>query len=159
MAYYWCGNYCSLKIFGVTMADLDELRLQAEIELRKLEAKSTAKEVASKSIGKSAIPWIVLLVIVGVVSAAFLPVDALPAVIGLVSTASMALISMLSGITGTNDKEEKPEFALLHEMLSNIAKDEPMSVTVEDDKVTVSKGSDTIVSGGQKGGRRSTDKG
>lgn len=139
------------------MADLDELRLQAEIELRKLEAKATAKEVASKKIGTTAIPWIVSLVCVGVGAAAFLPSDSLPAVIGLVSTASMALISMLSGITGTNDKEEKPEFGLLHEMLKNIAKDEPMSVTVEDEKVTVSKGSDSVVSNQKKGGRRATD--
>lgn len=136
--------------------NLDELRLQAEIELRKLEAKATAKEVASKSIGKQAIPWIVLLVIVGVAASSFLPSESLPAVIGLVSTASMALISMLSGITGTNDKEEKPEFALLHEMLKSIAKDEPMSVTVEEDKVTVAKGSNKVTTSG--GGRRSTDK-
>lgn len=97
------------------MADIElkKTELLAEIELRKLEAElkkfesqSSAKEVASKYIGKSAIPWIVLLVIVGVVSSYFLEPSSLPAVIGLVSTASMALITMLSGITGTKDKED-----------------------------------------------------
>jgi len=123
----------------------EELRLKAEIELAKLEAQATAKEVASKRIGTTAIPWIVLLVIVGVTASAFLPLDALPAVIGLVSTAAMALISMLSGITGTNDKEEKPEYALLHELVQRMDKEEePMSVTVNDDGVVVKKGDDTI---------------
>jgi hypothetical protein len=123
----------------------DELRLKAEIELAKLEAQATAKEVASKRIGTTAIPWIVLLVVVGVTASAFLPMDALPAVIGLVSTAAMALISMLSGITGTNDKEEKPEYALLHELVQRMDKDEePMSVTINDDGVVVKKGEDVI---------------
>lgn len=81
----------------------------AEIELQKLEATSSAKEVASKYIGKTAIPWIALLVIVGVAASAFLPTEALPAVIGLVSTAVMALISMLSGITGSKDQPKVEE--------------------------------------------------
>lgn len=127
---------------------IDEIKLKAEIELAKLEAKTTAKEVASKKIGTSAIPWIVLLVVVGVISSAFLPSDSLPAVIGLVSTAVMALIGMLSGITGTNDKEEKPEYALLHELVQRMDKeDDPMSVTVNDDGVVVKKGDDTITTG------------
>lgn len=127
---------------------VEEIRLKAEIELAKLEAQATAKEVASKRIGTTAIPWIVLLVVVGVVASAFLPLDALPAVIGLVSTASMALISMLSGITGTNDKEEKPEYALLHELVQRMDKDEDaMSVTVTDEGVVVKKGEDTITTG------------
>lgn len=88
------------------MAELDLKKI--ETELKRLEGVSTAKEVASKYIGKTAVPWIVLLVVVGVVSSAFLPTEALPAVIGLVSTAVMAMISMLAGITGTKDKEETP---------------------------------------------------
>jgi hypothetical protein len=124
---------------------IEQIKLQAEIELAKLEAKATAKEVASKRIGTTAIPWIVLLVVVGVSASAFLPTDALPAVIGLVSTAAMALISMLAGITGTTDKEEKPEFTLLHELVKQLDKeDEPMSVTVTEEGVVVRKGDDTI---------------
>lgn len=130
---------------------IDEIKLKAEIELAKIEAKTTAKEVASKRIGTTAIPWIVLLVVVGVVSSAFLPSDSLPAVIGLVSTAVMALIGMLSGITGTTDKEEKPEYTLLHELVQRMDKDDdPMTVTVNDDGVTVKKGDDTIETGHKK---------
>lgn len=54
-------------------SEVQLLKTQADIDLKKLESNSTAKEVASKYIGKSAIPWIVLLVIVGVASSAFLP--------------------------------------------------------------------------------------
>lgn len=125
--------------------DLATLRLQAEIELKRLEANATAKEVSSKYIGKSAIPWIVLLVIVGVFSAALLPTESLPAVIGLVSTAAMALIGLLTGITGTKDKEEKPEFTVIKNLIERLdQKEDPMHVAVEDGKVVVAKGEHTI---------------
>lgn len=120
-------------------------QVKADIELKKIEAQSTAKEAASKYIGKTAIPWIVLLVVVGVVASAFMPSESLPAVIGLVSTAVMALITMLAGITGTKDKEDKPEFTIINDLVSRLDKvPEQMSVTVEKDKVTVTKGTDTI---------------
>lgn len=120
-------------------------QVKAEIELKKIEAQSTAKEVASKYIGKTAIPWIVLLVVVGVIASAFMPSESLPAVIGLVSTAVMALITMLAGITGTKDKEEKPEFTIINDLVSRLDKvPESMKVEVEKDKVTVTKGADTI---------------
>lgn len=124
--------------------EIQLLKTNAVIELSKHESNNTAKEVASKYIGKTAIPWIVLLVIVGVGSSAFLPSESLPAVIGLVSTAVMALITMLAGITGTKDKEEKPEFVIIENLIKQLDKDEPMTVTVDGDKVTVSKGNDTI---------------
>lgn len=122
-------------------------KVNADIELKRMESQSTAKEVASKYIGKSAIPWIVLLVIVGVVSSAFLPSESLPAVIGLVSTAVMALITMLAGITGTKDKEDKPEFRIIDSLIKNLEESrEPMSVIVDNDKVTVTKGDNTLTS-------------
>lgn len=125
--------------------ELSVKKIDADIDLKKLEASTSAKEVASKYIGKSAIPWIVLLVIVGVVSSAFLPTESLPAVIGLVSTAVMALIGMLTGITGTKDKEEKPEFKVINELINRLdRKEPPMTVDVTGDRVTVSKGSDKI---------------
>ena len=129
--------------------ELALLKTEAIIELKKLESQNTAKEVASKYIGKSGIIWIVLLVIVGVVASAFLPTESLPAVIGLVSTAVMALITMLAGITGTKEKEEKPEFKVINELINRLdaaTKAEPMSVVVDKDKVTVNKGSDSMVS-------------
>lgn len=124
--------------------EIQLLKTQSDIEQRKFDANSTAKEVASKYIGKTAIPWIVLLVIVGVVASAFLDSNTLPAVVGLVSTAVMALIAMLSGITGTKDKEEKPEFKVIHELLQKLDQKDPMKVHVDDDSVTISKGVDTI---------------
>jgi hypothetical protein len=126
--------------------DLKALKMQAEIELRKLEARATAKEVASKAIGKNAIVWIVLLVIVGVVSATFLPPASLAPVIGLVATASMALIQMLAGITGTKEKEEKPEFTVIKELIARMDKEqEEMSVEVDGDKVAINRGGDKVV--------------
>lgn len=129
--------------------ELELLKTQAIIELKKLESQNTAKEVSSKYIGKSGIPWIVLLVIVGVVASAFLPTESLPAVIGLVSTAVMAMIGMLTGITGTKEKEEKPEFKVINELINRLddaTTPEPMSVVVDKDKVTVNKGSNSMTS-------------
>jgi hypothetical protein len=127
--------------------EISLLKTQAVIELRKMEHSNSAKEVASKYIGKTAIPWIVLLVIVGVVSSAFLSSESLPAVIGLVSTAVMALITMLAGITGTKDKEEKPEFKVINELIDKLdaaTAQEPMSVVVDKDTVVVNKGNSSM---------------
>jgi len=125
--------------------EIDTLKVQATIDLDKLESTNTAKEVASKYIGKTAIPWIVLLVIVGVASSAFLTTEALPAVIGLVSTAVMAMIGMLTNITGTKEKEEKPEFRIIDNLIKQLDDArEPMSVVVDGDKVTVTKGNSSV---------------
>lgn len=124
---------------------LKVIETKARIELDKLESGNTAKEVASKYIGKTAIPWIVLLVIVGVASSAFLSTESLPAVIGLVSTAVMAMIGMLSNITGTKEKEEKPEFRIIDNLIKQLDDArEPMSVVVDGDKVTVTKGDSSV---------------
>lgn len=105
--------------------DVKVIRTIAEIEIQKLEANSSAREVASKYIGKTAIPWIVLLVVVGVASSAFLEPAALPAVIGLVSTAVMAMISMLSGITGTKDsKEETNKYQVIETKTEEVKEEE-----------------------------------
>lgn len=129
--------------------EIELLKVKALIELKKLESQNTAKEVSSKYVGKSAIPWIVLLVVVGVVASAFLPTESLPAVIGLVSTAVMALITMLASITGTKEKEEKPEFKVINELINKLdaaTTPEPLNVIVEKDKVTVNKGSSSMTS-------------
>lgn len=129
--------------------DLQVLKAQAKIELDKLEAQATAKEVAAKAIGKDAIMWIVLLVVIGVASSAFLPTESLPAVIGLVATATMALIQMVNGIVNEAKKEEKPEIVIIKELIARLAqKEPPMRVDVEGDRVTVSKGDDKITTKG-----------
>lgn len=123
--------------------EVARLRAEAEIELRRLEAQSSAKEVASKYVGRTAIPWIVLLVIVGVVACAFLPPDSLPAVIGLLSTASMALIATLTGIVSPKDPEPpRPEVQIINDLVARLDKSDPMKVEVEKEKVTVTKGED-----------------
>lgn len=128
-----------------TKNDIALLKTRARIEIERLEATNSAREVSSKYIGKTAVPWIVLLVIVGVVSAAFMDAASLPAVIGLVSTAVMALITMLATITGTKEKEERPEFTVIKELIDRLDEaNEPMDVTVEKDRVTVNKGRKTI---------------
>ncbi len=126
---------------SIEPTDLEKLKTEALIELRKLEQQAAAKDVASKYVGKNAIHWIVLLVVVGVISSAFLPSDTLPAVIGLVSTVVMALITMLANITGTKDKEEKPEFKVINELIKRLDEaNEFMSVHVKGENVTVTKG-------------------
>lgn len=141
--------------------ELKKQELMAELELKKaegdlkhLEFRSSAKEVASKYIGKSAIPWIVLLVVVGVISSKFLPTESLPAVIGLVSTAVMALITMLAGITGTKEKEEKPEIEIIKSLIKQLDEArEAMNVEIDGDNVVISKGETTMKTTGKKRGR------
>lgn len=124
----------------------DFSRYTVEQQVKILETKAPAKEVASKIIGKYAIPCIVILVVVGVAASAFLPTESLPAVVGLVSTVVMALISMLTGITGTKEKEEKPEFKVIQGLIERLDQREaPMRVDVEEGKVMVSKGHDNYV--------------
>jgi len=85
---------------------------------------------------------------VGVVSSAFLNTEALPAVIGLVATATMALIQMVNGIVNETKKEEKPEITIIKELIGRLDKPErqeaSMKVSVEGDKVTVQRGDDVI---------------
>lgn len=124
------------------------LRAQAQVELDRLEAQATAREVASKSIGKQALAWIFLLVLVGVGSSFMLAPEALAPVIGLVATATMALIQMVSGIVTETKKEEKPEVAIIRELIARLDQREPpMRVDVENGKVTVSKGDDRVTTG------------
>ena len=121
-----------------------KLRLAAEIELRKLMATETAKESASKYLGKHAILYIVVLVLIGVGSLAFLPPESHAPVIGLVAGGVTALIAMLQGIVGTADKPEKadrPEVDIIKDLVARLDKKaEPMSVDVDKEKVTVRKG-------------------
>lgn len=120
------------------------LRVQAEIELSKLEANAPAKEVASKSIGRYGLFYITLIICIGVGSSYFLSDTAITAVMTMVGGALVALIQMLQGITGTANKEEKPEYKVINDLIQRLDRQEPpMRVDVEDGKVTVSKGDDT----------------
>jgi len=124
--------------------ELAKVRLNAEIELRKLDVAQTAKESASKYLGKYAIAYIVVLVLIGVGSLAFLPSESHAPVIGLVAGGVTALIAMLQGIVGTADKPEKadkPEVEIIKDLVARLDKKaEPMSVDVDKEKVTVRKG-------------------
>lgn len=124
--------------------ELSKVRLNAEIELRKLDVSQTAKESASKYLGKYAIAYIVVLVLIGVCSLAFLPSESHAPVIGLVAGGVTALIAMLQGIVGTADKPEKadrPEVEIIKDLVARLDKKaEPMSVDVDKEKVTVRKG-------------------
>ena len=103
----------------------------------------SAKEASSRFIGKYGIVVVFLLVVVAVYSATTLSPEAITPVIGLVATASMAIIVMLSVITGTKDKEEKPEFQVIKTLIEQSK--EPMSVNISaDGHVTVTKGADKV---------------
>lgn len=128
--------------------DIKLFKAQAQAELNRLEAQSAAKEVAGKAIGKHGLAYITLIVVVGVCASVVLEESKIAAVIGLVSAALTALISMLNGIAGANPKQEKPEFQVIQSLIERLDKlaerEPPMSVTVEGDKVTVKKGQDQI---------------
>ena len=105
----------------------------------------TAKEVAGKSIGKYGLFYITLIVLIGVGSSYFLSEAAITAVMTMIGGALVAIINMMNGIAGTAEKQEKPEFALMNNLIQRLDKPEqPMKVTVEGGKVIVSKGDDVV---------------
>ena len=123
------------------------LREQAKAELNRLEAQASAKDVAGKSIGKRGLFYITLIVVIGVVSSLFLEEQKIAAVMGLLGASLTALISMLNGIAGASPKQEKPEFEVMKQLidrLDRMADRDPMSVSVDKDKVVVTKGDNVI---------------
>lgn len=121
---------------------------QARAELNRLEAQSTAKEVAGKAIGKHGLKYITLIVVVAVGASIVLEESKIAAVIGLASAALTALIALLNGIAGASPKQEKPEFEVMKQLIDKLdrldRKEMPMQVDVEGDKVTVRKGDDVV---------------
>jgi hypothetical protein len=130
-------------------------------ELSRLEAQSTAKDVAGKAIGKHGLVYITIIVVVGVGASLILEADKIAAVMGLLGSSLTALISMLAGIAGASEKEEKPEFAVIRDLIDKLDRKEqeteliakldkldraepPMKVDVDGDHVTVTRGDDVI---------------
>jgi hypothetical protein len=134
-------------------AELQKIKLDADVELAKLEATSPAKEVAGKAIGKWGLAAIVSIVVIGVVASLWLEESKMAAVMGLLGASLTALIQMLNSIAGASQKEEKPEFAVMKQLIDKLDKldrQEPaMRVDVEDGKVTVRKGDDMVTAGGR----------
>jgi hypothetical protein len=128
--------------------ELAVIKAQAEVELKRLHAENSAKEIAGKAIGEGGLFYITLIIAIGVGASVVLDNDKIAAVMGLLGAALTALISMLNGIAGTAPKQEKPEFEVIKDLISKLdkldRKEQPMKVTVEGDKVTVSKGDDSI---------------
>jgi uncharacterized membrane protein len=123
-------------------------KAKAQAELNRLEAGSTAKEVAGKAIGKHGLAYITAIVVIGVGASIVLENEKIAAVMGLLGAALTALISMLNGIAGASPKQEKPEFEVIRSLIDKLDRldkpEQPMKVTVQGDKVTVTKGDDTV---------------
>jgi hypothetical protein len=134
-------------------AELQKVKLEAEVELAKLEATSPAKEVAGKAIGKFGLASIVTIVVIGVLASLWLEESKMAAVMGLLGASLTALISMLNSIAGATPKQDKPEFEVMKQLIDKLDKldrQEPaMRVDVEDGKVTVRKGDDMVTAGGR----------
>jgi hypothetical protein len=128
--------------------ELAVIKAQAQVELDKLYAENSAKEIAGKAIGEGGLFYITLIIAIGVGASIVLDNDKIAAVMGLLGAALTALISMLNGIAGANAKQEKPEFEVMKQLIDKLdkldRKEQPMKVTVEGDKVTVAKGDDTV---------------
>ena len=101
----------------------------------------SAKEVASKFIGQYGLGVVLVLVLAGIYAAGSLEAGTLAVVMSMISTVVMAVIGILMGITGTKDKEEKPEITIIRELINEVSKEDPMQVDVIDGKVTVKRGS------------------
>ena len=128
--------------------DIELFKAQAQAELNRLEAESSAKDVAGKAIGKDGLKYITAIVLIGVVASLFLDGEKIAAVMGLLGASLTALISMLNGIAGTVEKEDKPEFKVIEDLIAKLdrldRKEMPMRVDVEGDHVIVTKGDDVV---------------
>ena len=124
------------------------LKAQAQAELQRLEAESSAKDVAGKAIGKQGLFYITLIVVIGVGASIVLENEKIAAVMGLLGAALTALISMLNGIAGANPKQEKPEFEVIKSLIERLdrldRRELPMKVDVSEGRVTVTKGEDQV---------------
>ena len=111
----------------------------------------TAKEVAGKAIGRHGLAYITTIVVIGVGASIVLEESKMAAVMGLLGASLTALISTLNGIAGASPKQEKPEFEIMKQLIDKLDRldkpEQPMKVTVQGDKVTVSKGDDTVTTG------------
>ena len=132
--------------------NLNYFKEQVRAELARLEAQSTAKDVAGKAIGKHGLAYITAIVVVGVGASLVLEESKIAAVIGLVSAALTALIAMMNGIAGASPKQEKPEFEIMKQLIDKLDRldrqEAAMKVEVEGSKVTVRKGEDVVTTGG-----------
>ena len=132
----------------MTLGDFLKARLDAMAEAKRIEGSSPAKEVAGKSIGKYGLFYITLIVVIGVVSSLQLDNEKIAAVMGLLGASLTALISMLANIAGATEKEAKPEFDVIKDLIAKLdkldRKEQPMRVDVEGDHVTVTKGDDVV---------------
>jgi ABC-type proline/glycine betaine transport system ATPase subunit len=130
------------------MHQIELIKAQAKVELGKMEANSPAKDVAGRAIGKHGLFYITLIVVIGVGASLFLEESKIAAVMGLLGSALVALISMLNGIAGANAKQERPEFEVMKQLIDKLDKldreEQPMRVDVVGDKVTVTKGADKV---------------
>ena len=131
--------------------ELEKLEVEAKISLDQMDKEISAKEEASKFLGKYAIIFITAMFGSIIYASTFLDASGMTAIVGLGSAVIMALISMLMGITGTKDKESNPlENALVESQKQNgelmaalLSKDDSMEVEVNDGVVNISKGKNT----------------
>lgn len=129
--------------------DTKRAKIDIKAELNRLDAQQNAKEVAGKSIGRYGLFYITLIVVIGVAASLELDEGKMAAVMGLLGASLTALISMLNNIAGATPKQERPEFEVMKQLidrLDRMADRDPMSVTVDGDKVTVKKGDNTMES-------------
>jgi ABC-type proline/glycine betaine transport system ATPase subunit len=129
--------------------DTKRAKIDIKAELNRLDAQQSAKEVAGKSIGQYGLFYITLIVVIGVAASLELDEGKMAAVMGLLGASLTALISMLNNIAGATPKQDKPEFEVMKQLidrLDRMADRDPMSVTVDGDKVTVKKGDNTMES-------------
>jgi hypothetical protein len=96
-------------------------------------------------------PTLIILVGAGILSSVFLSTEALPAVIGLVSTVAMATITMLQGITGTKDEAEGKQADMMKELIAQMnQKGGGTEVVVGEEGVSVQSGDTKIVNKNKK---------
>jgi hypothetical protein len=82
-------------------------------------------------------------VVIGVGASIVLEESKMAAVMGLLGASLTALISMLNGVAGATPKQDKPEFEVMKQLIDKVeamADRDPMTVSIDGDKIVVRKG-------------------
>lgn len=127
-----CDDFLNFPLTGDAKQDINLLREKARLRVSLIHARQTSQEVAGKVIGRQALYFITVIIIVGVVASIYLDEQKLAAVIGLVSAALTALISMANGIV---NKDKLPEVEVEPQL--PIEPEPPVTVNVSKGKVDI----------------------
>ncbi len=109
------------------------------------EIKENSKDVACKHLAKFAGFYIVVMVVFFIFASLSLPAEKIAVVAGLITMVVTGLLTILKGITDTNDKD--PMISIVRDLINKVDKeDEEFQVTIDDKTIHIHKGTNEKIS-------------